>query len=136
MNKNHTFPGPDTQAGRLLELTAVCGELPGSTSYKEALLTSLKKAGLLRTFYKDSLRGYRLGRQAKKLLLAERPERFSSYLTGNVDTNLLKSELPRRLRLHRIAETYIAMQNAGVSIFRDEKPPCFYIRHTGVLWLP
>lgn len=133
MDKANTFPGPDTQAYRLLALTAVCGELPapllkrlpGSSSYKEALVTSLKKDRLLRTFYKDSFRGYRLGRRAKSSLLANQPERFAFYLTGNADTNLLKSELPRRLRLHRIAETYVAMQNAGVSIFRDEKPQIF-----------
>lgn len=59
------------------------------------------------------------------MLLSENPARFSFYLTGNVDTNLLKSEITRRLRLHRIAEVYVTMQNAGVAIFQDEKPKVF-----------
>ncbi len=127
------LPGRDTLGYFLLELIAICGEfpadllprIPGSTSYKRKVLWSLKKDGLLRTYYQNGLRGYRLGRKAKELLLAEQPERFSFYLTGNTDTNLLKSEVSRRLRLHRIAEVHVAMMNAGVSVFRDEKPSVF-----------
>lgn len=127
------FPGQGTLGYLLLELTAICGEfpadllcrVPGSTSYKRKVLWSLKKSGLLRTYYQNGLRGYRLGRRAKGRLLADRPRRFSFYLTGNTDTNLLKSEVSRRLRLHRIAEVHAAMMNAGVAVFRDEKPPIF-----------
>ncbi len=127
------FPKKDTQAYRLLELVAVCGELPaeliyrltGSTSYKETITWLLKKEKLLRVYYRDKMRGYRLGRRAKAILLSDNPERFSFYLTGNVDTNLLKSEVTRRIRLHRIAEVHVAMQNAGVAVFRDEKPKVF-----------
>ncbi|MDE6640417.1 MAG: hypothetical protein K2K63_07830 [Acetatifactor sp.] len=127
------FPKKDTQAYQLLELVAVCGELPaeliyrltGSTSYKETVTWLLKKEKLLRVYYKDKLRGYRLGRRAKEILLSDNPKRFSFYLSGNVDTNLLKSEVTRRIRLHRIAEVYVAMQNAGVAVFRDEKPKVF-----------
>lgn len=133
MRTEDILPGKDTQSYRLLELTAICGEfptdllprLPGSTSYKETVVWSLKKEKLLKTYYRDKLRGYRLGRRAKVLLLADRPERFSFYLTGNTDTNLLKSEFSRRLRLHRMAEIYVLMQNAGISVFRDEKPQIF-----------
>ena len=129
-----SFPNEDTQAYRLLELTAICGELPtdlllrlpGSSCYKESVVTGLKKGGLLRTYYKDRLRAYRLGRKAKDYLLSQYPERFSFFLSGNADTNRIRSEVPRRLRLHRIAETYVLMQNAGVSVFRDEKPLLFF----------
>ena len=127
------FPRKDTQAYRLLELVAVCGEFPaelvyrlaGSTSYKDTVTWLLKKERLLRVYYRDKLRGYRLGRRARTALLFDNPERFSFYLTGNVDTSLLKSEITRRVRLHRIAEVYVAMLNAGVTIFRDEKPRVF-----------
>lgn len=127
------FPKKDTQAYRLLEMVAVCGEFPaeeiyrltGSRSYKETVTWVLKKERLLRLYYRDKLRGYRLGRRAKAMLLTDHPERFSFYLAGNVDTNLLKSEITRRIRLHRIAEVYVAMQNAKVAIFRDEKPKVF-----------
>lgn len=132
-DKEIHFPKQDTQAYQLLELTAICGELPagllprlpGSISYKETIIWFLKKNRLLRTYYRDKLRGYRLGPRAKTFLLAYQPERFSFYLTGNADTNMLKSEISRRLRLHRIAETYVLMQNAGVAIFRDIKPRVF-----------
>lgn len=88
-------------------------------------MTDLKKSGLLRTYYRDKLRGYRLGVRAKNRLLDNWPERFASYLTGDTDTNRLKSEIGRRLRLHRLAETYVTMDNAGVGLFQDEKPKVF-----------
>lgn len=102
-------------AYRLLSLTAISGEfptdqlnrLPGSPYYLESVVTALKKDGLLRTYYRDKLRGYRLGPRAKATLLDSRPDRFASYLTGDTDTNRLKCEIDRRLRLHRLAETYV-----------------------------
>ncbi|MCM1489166.1 MAG: hypothetical protein NC203_12455, partial [Firmicutes bacterium] len=78
-----------------------------------------------RTFYKNGLRGYRLTATAKKLLIAAHPDRFSFALTGSCETNHIKSEVTKRLRLHRIAETTISMQNAGISIYRDEKTALF-----------
>ena len=133
MDDKRRFPKQDTLGLHLLEMAAVCGELPtdlltrlsGSSSYTETVITSLKKDGLLKTYYKDKLRGYRLGQRAKRILLERQPERFSFYLTGNVETNRIKSEVPRRIRLHRVAETYVAMQNAGIAVFRDEKPLVF-----------
>lgn len=120
-------------AYRLLSLTAISGEfptdqlnrLPGSPYYLESVVTALKKDGLLRTYYRDKLRGYRLGPRAKATLLKSRPDRFASYLTGDTDTNRLKCEIDRRLRLHRLAETYMTMDNAGVCVYRDEKPAIF-----------
>lgn len=127
------LPGQETLGYHMLALTAVCGEfpaglmgrLPGSGSYKSTVIWMLKKEKLLRTYYQDGLRGYRLGRRAKRLLLEEEPERFAFHLTGKGDTNMLKSEVQRRLRLHRIAGSYVAMGNAGVAVFRDEKPHVF-----------
>lgn len=120
-------------AYKLLSLTAISGEfptdqlnrLPGSPYYLESVVTALKKDGLLRTYYRDKLRGYRLGPRAKATLLDSRPDRFASYLTGDTDTNRLKCEIDRRLRLHRLAETYMTMDNAGVCVYRDEKPAIF-----------
>ena len=45
-------------------------------------------------------------------------ERFCG-LTGAAETNHIKSEAARRLRLHRIAESTVTMQNADVSIALD-----------------
>ena len=88
-------------------------------------MTSLKKSGLLRTYYRDRLRGYRLGIKAKSVLLDGWPERFTFCLTGDAETNRLKSEANRRFRLHRLAETYITIGNAGVLLYPDEKPKVF-----------
>lgn len=131
--EEQTLPAPDTMACRLLALTAISGELPanllpkipGGERYKELTVLSLKEKGLLHTYYRDHLRGYRLGRQAKALLLAQQPGRFSFFLTGSRDTNLLKSEAVRRLRLHHIAAMTVLAQNAGVRVFRDGKPDLF-----------
>lgn len=133
ITEKRDFPAPNTQGHSLLTLTGICGEfpadllsrLPGGGQYWEKVITELKKEKLLRTYYRDHLRGYRLGRRAKTLLCTEQPERFSFFLQGGTDTNHLKSEVTRRLRLHRIASVTVLMQNVGVHIFRDEKPDVF-----------
>ncbi len=127
------LPDEQTVGYMLLELVAISGELPanqlhrlvGGDSYKLTVVRILKTQKLLRTYYRDSLRGYRLTIHAKKAFCAINPERFSFALTGSAETNLVKSEPARRLRLHRVAEATITMQNAGVQIFRDEKPHLF-----------
>lgn len=123
------LPSPDTLPYRLLLLTAISGEfpaaqvgrLPGGPAYKENVVKQLKREKLLRTYYRDGLRGLRLTAAAKSLLLAEQPEQFRPYLTGNAETNALKSELPRRLRLHRMAEVLTVMFNADIFLFNWEK---------------
>ena len=127
------LPGKDTAAYRLLSLTAVLGELPanqlsrlpGGRSYKETVVKKLKAEKLLRTYYADGVRAYRLTARTKKMLIADNPKRFSFALTGTVETNHVKSEIDRRLRLHRIAEATVSMQNAGVRIFPDGKAELF-----------
>lgn len=88
-------------------------------------MSALKKNGLLRTCYRDKLRTFRLTNRSKAYLLNDQPERFSFYLQGASDTNRPKSEITRRLRMCRIAETCVTMQNAGIAVFRDEKPMVF-----------
>lgn len=126
-------PPLDTAAGLLLTLTALSGEfpaalvsrLPGGDAYKMKVVKRLKKDKLLHTYYADGLRGLRLTNVAKKLLLDGWPELFSPYLTGRSETNMLKSELTRRLRLHRMAEVLVTMHNAGVGVFPWQKPGVF-----------
>ncbi len=127
------FPSQDKLAYRMLELTAICGEfpshqlarLPESPSYLDTVIRGLKKDRLLRLYYRDKLRGLRLTARAKNALLQSNPERFSFYLTGNTDTNVLKNEPARRLRLHSLAEVYVLMLNSGIEVFRDRKPNLF-----------
>ena len=128
-----TFPSKDTLAYRLIELTAICGELPAdilprlnsSTSYLENVMRTLKSDNLIRLYSADKVKGYRLSKKAKDFLLRENPARFELYLSGNAETNQLKSELVRRLRLHRLAEMYVLMMDAGIPVYRDLKPDVF-----------
>ena len=127
------LPDKQTRAYELLELAAIFGEFPttslwrlsGSASYKETVVTALKKQGLIKTHYKDGRRGLRPTTTAKKLLVADNPERFSAYMSENADTNHIRSEPHRRERLYRIAEATLTMKNAGASVYRDEHPPIF-----------
>ncbi len=133
------LPDPGTQGRQLLELVAVSGDfpvyllerLPGKPAYRASMVKKLKKKGLLRTFYRDGLRTLRLGWLAKELLMQESSERFAFFLTGTAETSRLKSEKTRRLRLARMADMYTAMQNAGVEIFRDQKPAVFSREFSG-----
>lgn len=133
MGKSNGLPARQTAGFMLLELVAVSGELPagqlrrlpGGDSYKLSVVRSLKAKKLLRTYYRDGLRGYRLTACAKKALCQIDSKRFSFALTGSSETNLVKSERNRRLRLHRVAEATVTMRNAGVRFFRDEKPDVF-----------
>lgn len=129
--KSRQLPAQNTLPYLLLTLTALCGEypirqishLPGGSAYLESVVTALRRDGLLRTFSKDGLRGLRLTSSAKRLLLADAPEWFSAYLTGSSEPNKLKSEIPRRLRLHRMAEILTIMHNADIPAFPWEKAP-------------
>ena len=130
---NKGNPPLDTFPGLLLTLTALSGEfptdllrrLPGAGSYKDFAMKQLKRENLLRTYYRDGVRGLRLTFPAKKLLLASHPDWFCAYLSGAAETNRLKSEVTRRLRLHRMAEVQVSMLNAGVAVFSWEKPAVF-----------
>ena len=126
-------PPLDKAAGLLLTLTALSGEfptalvsrLPGGEAYKAKVIKRLKKDGFLRTYYADKLRGLRLTAAAKRCLLDEWPEQFRPYLSDCIETNMPKSELTRRLRLHRMAEVLVTMHNAGVGAFPWQKHDVF-----------
>lgn len=127
------LPAMDTLPSLFLTLTALSGEfpaamvnrLPGADTYIEFAIKRLKRDKLIRAFYRDGVRGFRLTLNAKRLLLASHPSWFQSSLSGNAETNLLKGEITRRLRLHRMAEILLIMHNAGAVIFPWEKPPLF-----------
>lgn len=127
------IPASDTFPNLLMNITALSGEvpvnlisrLPGTDFYKEFAIKQLKRKKLLYTFYRDGLRGLRLTATAKKRLLAAYPECFQIALTGTSETNVLKCEITRRLRLHCMAEVLVSMFNAGISVFPWEKPAVF-----------
>lgn len=123
----------DTLSDLLLTLVALSGELPTSQicrlpstpGYQSKVIKLLKKDGLLVSYYRNGLRGLRLTLTAKKRLLTEHPDWFLPYLSGTTETNRLKSDILRRLRLHRMAEVLVTMFNAGVVVFPWEKPALF-----------
>ena len=95
----------------LLKIIAISGELPsylismiiGSSSYAASLVTTLKKEGYIHVRSKDGLRGYILSRKGKTYLLSHYEADMRDYLTGARETNHIKSEKEKRLRLHRMS---------------------------------
>lgn len=114
-------------------MIGISGEFPANQlsrlfdtpTYTEKMITELKADRLIRCHYRDGLRGYRLTKQSKEMLLSYNPSRFSSYLEGVVETNHIRSEPQRRLRLYQKAQTYLTLSHAGIPFFPDEKPPIF-----------
>jgi len=114
-------------------MIAISGEYPApslsalipSPSYAKKVITALTNDKLIKTVYKNGVRGYRLASRGKKRLLRGNMERFQSYLMGDVETNRVRTEHTRRLRLHSMAEVYTIMYNAGVEIFQDLKPKLY-----------
>lgn len=133
MNRGDALDNLNSLKYRLLELIGISGEFPAdqlsrlvsSPSYREKLITELKTTKLIKTHYRDKLRGYRLTPKSKQLLLSNNPERFGFYLTGNTETNQIRSEVTRRMRLHQKAEAYLTLMLANISIFPDDKPALF-----------
>lgn len=130
-----------SQSDKILEIIAITGELSADAlhrlhikeSYRYKLMTALKDKKLIKCYYRDSVKGYRLTVKAKKILLQRNPERFAYYLQGNVETNKYHSELTRRLRLHHSAHAIITLMHSDVKLFDDEKPPLFSdILHAGL----
>ncbi len=126
-------PDSDSFSALLLMLVALSGEFPieqvrrlsGSVSYADFVVKRLKRERLIRTYYRDGLRGLRLTAAAKKQLAADWPDRFSPLFTGDTMTNAPKYSILHRLRLHRMAEVLVSMLNVGVSAFPWQKPVIF-----------
>lgn len=124
------FELQSTGGYRLLEMTALTGEFPaaslgrlvGESRYKEKIITHLKTQRLLKTYYQDGLRSYRLTAGGRALLLEEDPVRFGPLLKSLPQ---MRSDLTRRRRLHQMCEIYLSMKLSGVAIFPDEKAPLF-----------
>jgi len=125
----------NSQAQLLMEITAISGEYPAenihrlipSSSYAKKVVSALISDKLLKLINKGGIRGYRLEIKGKRKLLAENHTRFNHYLAGATDTNKLRSDHPRRLRLRSAAEVYTLMYNAGIQIFKDTKPKVYLL---------
>ena len=117
----------------LLKMVAISGEIPanlpekivGSKSYAPSLITDLKKKGYLLLRYRDGVRGYVLGKRGKNYLLQHYHQDVDRYLTGASETNHVKSEREKRLRLHRMSQIWTYFFVHGNLIFATEKPKIF-----------
>ena len=131
---------PNTQKYQLLELIGISGEFPAdqlnrlfsSPSYAEKVITELKTDKLIRTHYKDKLRGYRLTKRGKEILLSNHPARFQCFFTGSTETNHIRSEVSRRLRLHQKAQTYLTFSHVRIPFYYDEKPQIFSLEREDI----
>lgn len=131
--KKAPMPAANTFPDLLLAVTAVSGELPtalvsrlpGALTYKQKAVTQIKKDNLLNVYSRDNLRGYRLTRTSKHALIEQYPERYRLLLSGETSLNAPKYSELHRARLHRMAEVFVSMLNAGVLVFPWEKPAVF-----------
>jgi len=113
----------------LLKLIGISGELPAclipsvirSESYAAALITKLKKDGLILLRYKDKLRGYSLKKAGKEYLMEKYSQDCLIFLTGAATTNHIKTDTIRRIRLYRMAEVWIYMHINRIQIFMEGK---------------
>ena len=133
MDKWETLERKEKKGDILLKMIAISGEMPanlpekivGSKSYTASLITDLKKKGYLLLRYREGLRGYVLGKKGKNYLLQDYRQEVGSYLIGASETNHVKSELEKRLRLHRMSQIWGYFFMHGNLIFATEKPKIF-----------
>lgn len=117
----------------LLVLIALSGELPadmaevviGSVSYTAAVLTRLKQEGYVLVRNKSGYKGYVLRAKGKRYVLSKFGEDTACFLQGAVETNHVKGEIDKRLRLHRMSKVWVFLWKTGIPIFLSEKPELF-----------
>ena len=99
----------------LLALIALSGELPadlaefviGSSSYTAAVLTRFKQEGYILVRNKSGYKGYVLRAKGKRYVLAKFGEDTEIFLQGAAETNHVKGEIEKRLRLHRMSKVWV-----------------------------
>lgn len=114
----------------LMLLVAVSGELPadlagmiiGSDSYAAAVITRLKQEGYISVRNRDGCKGYVLRMKGKRYLFQAYEAEVGYFLQGAIETNHLKSEVEKRIRLHRMSKAWVFHWKMGIPIFRNEKP--------------
>ncbi len=124
----------DTFTSNLIELIGIGGEikkedlkkLNSSEYYLRNQISELINKKLIKKYSNDGIVGYRLTKRTKEYLLLKNKNRFEFYLKGNTETNKIRGDISRRIRLHKILNINIFMQRTNVKIFRDEKEKIFY----------
>ena len=117
----------------LLLLIAVSGEMPadlaeqivGSVSYTASVITRLKQEGYISVRNKAGWKGYVLRAKGKRYVLSQYGEDTAFFLQGSVETNHVKTEIEKRLRLYRMSKVWVFFWKTGIPIFRSQKPELF-----------
>ena len=117
----------------LLVLIAISGELPadmaevviGSASYTAAVMTRLKQEGYVLVRSQSGCKGYVLRAKGKRYVLSKFEEETAFFLQGAAETSHVKSEIDKRLRLHRMSKVWVFLWKTGIPVFRNEKPELF-----------
>ena len=112
----------------LLRLIAISGELPAglvgeiveSESYAAALITRLKKENYISVRNAGGYKGYVLRRKGKRYLLERYEDDLSFFLSGSAQTNHVKSEPEKRLRLYRMSEVWVFLWKMGIEFFQSQ----------------
>ena len=112
----------------LLRLISISGELPAglvgeiveSESYAAALITRLKKENYISVRNAGGYKGYVLRGKGKRYLLERYEDDLSFFLSGSAQTNHVKSEPEKRLRLYRMSEVWVFLWKMGIEIFQSQ----------------
>lgn len=118
----------------LMKIVAVSGELPadiagmvvGSESYAASVITRLKKEGHISMKNKHGCKGYVLRGKGKRYMLQSYGPDVEYFLQGSIETNHIKSEVEKRIRLHRMSKAWVFHWRMGIPIFRSDKPEFGY----------
>ena len=119
-----------TKGDLLLVMAAICGELPsdlageivGSDSYAAAVITRLKQDGYISVRNKKGCKGYVLKAKGKRYVLEKYGADTGYFLSGAVETSHVKSEIEKRIRLHRMGRAWVFCFKMGIPIFRSKNP--------------
>lgn len=114
----------------LLLMIAISGEMPyvlarevvGSNSYAAAIITELKQEGYISVRNKFGCKGYVLKAKGKRYMLEKYSADTEYFLQGTIETNHVKSELEKRMRLYRMSKAWVFWLKMGIPIFRSQKP--------------
>lgn len=113
----------------LMRMIAVSGELPadmvgmvvGSESYAATVITRLKQEGYIAMRNKSGYKGYVLRMKGKRYMLQTYEADVGYFMQGAIETNHVKSEVEKRVRLHRMSKAWVFFEKMGISVFRSEK---------------
>ena len=94
-------------------------------NYRQKTIYKLQADHFINRMQKDDLKGYRLTRHGKNIMLALDAERFSFFGAVGADYSMRRTTVSTRKRQHRISETAAMMEGAGIEIYRDNKKDVF-----------